>query len=179
MLRNKVHDLNVTLRRLSTWWNQRAKARWHVEGDTNSRLFHNFASERRNGNQINQIKYEFNKLHDEDDQIEKLFTQFFEKKWKYKQCEPTGWLLVSENQKTTDEEMALLNEDFSVNELQNKAPGIDGVTSSFYKSYWSIVWETLWSAVNYFFKSSHMTKEWKDTLIVFISKVKYPLIPSN
>ncbi|XP_020674625.2 uncharacterized protein LOC110093913 [Dendrobium catenatum] len=28
VLRNKVHELNVTLKRLSTWWNQRAKARW-------------------------------------------------------------------------------------------------------------------------------------------------------
>ncbi|KAL0918950.1 hypothetical protein M5K25_011001 [Dendrobium thyrsiflorum] len=36
LLRSKVHDLNVTLRRLSTWWNQRAKAKWHEEGDTNS-----------------------------------------------------------------------------------------------------------------------------------------------
>ncbi|XP_020693494.1 uncharacterized protein LOC110107563 [Dendrobium catenatum] len=35
LLRNKVHELNVTLRRLSTWWNQRAKVRWHEEGDTN------------------------------------------------------------------------------------------------------------------------------------------------
>ncbi|XP_028554964.1 uncharacterized protein LOC114580709 [Dendrobium catenatum] len=28
MLRRKIHELNITLRRLSTWWNQRAKARW-------------------------------------------------------------------------------------------------------------------------------------------------------
>ncbi|XP_020691611.1 uncharacterized protein LOC110106176 [Dendrobium catenatum] len=50
LLRSKIHELNVTLRRLSTWWNQRAKARWHEEGDVNSKLFHNFAMARRNGN---------------------------------------------------------------------------------------------------------------------------------
>ncbi|XP_020676309.1 uncharacterized protein LOC110095208 [Dendrobium catenatum] len=61
LLQTKVHELNVTLRRLSTWWNQRAKARWYEEGDTNSNLFHNFATARRNGNQINQIKDELNK----------------------------------------------------------------------------------------------------------------------
>ncbi|XP_020682235.2 uncharacterized protein LOC110099437 [Dendrobium catenatum] len=44
LLRSKIHDLNVTLKRLSTWWNQRAKARWIEEGDFNSKLFHNFAS---------------------------------------------------------------------------------------------------------------------------------------
>ncbi|KAI0524441.1 hypothetical protein KFK09_003810 [Dendrobium nobile] len=31
LLRFKVHEFNVTLRRLSTWWNQRAKAIWHEE----------------------------------------------------------------------------------------------------------------------------------------------------
>ncbi|KAI0485910.1 hypothetical protein KFK09_029434 [Dendrobium nobile] len=85
VLRNKVHDLKVTLKRLSTWWNQRAKARWHEEGDTNSKLFHNFATARRNGNRIFQIKDEFNNLHDEDDQIEKIFIKFFEKKWKHRE----------------------------------------------------------------------------------------------
>ncbi|XP_020681080.2 uncharacterized protein LOC110098560 [Dendrobium catenatum] len=32
-LRSKVHELNVTLNRLATRWNQREKARWHEEGD--------------------------------------------------------------------------------------------------------------------------------------------------
>ncbi|KAI0493888.1 hypothetical protein KFK09_024014 [Dendrobium nobile] len=122
VLRKKVHELNITLRQLSTWWNQRAK----------------------------------------EDQIEKVFTNFFEKKWKHRECELTGWPLIDEVQKGN-----------------NKAPGIDGVTSSFYKSYWSIVWETLWNAVNRFFKTSILNREWKDTLITLISKVKYPLFPSN
>ncbi|XP_020702062.1 uncharacterized protein LOC110113728 [Dendrobium catenatum] len=43
LLRSKVHELNVTLNRLATWWNQRAKARWHEEGDNNSKMFHKFA----------------------------------------------------------------------------------------------------------------------------------------
>ncbi|XP_020704677.1 uncharacterized protein LOC110115703 [Dendrobium catenatum] len=89
-LRSKIHELNVTLRRLSTWWNQRAKARWHEEGDANSKLFHSFATARRNGNRIFQIKDEANKLQEEQDQIENVFINFFEKKWKYRECELTG-----------------------------------------------------------------------------------------
>ncbi|XP_028555488.1 uncharacterized protein LOC114580865 [Dendrobium catenatum] len=136
VLRNKVHELNVTLKRLSTWWNQRAKARWHEEGNTNSKLFHNYASARRNGNRIIQIKDELNNLYDKDEQIEK---------------------------KIAANDMDVLNAEFSVNELHNsvfqqgnnKSPSLDGVTSSFYK------------------------REWKNTLIVLISKIKNPVIPSN
>ncbi|XP_020682349.1 uncharacterized protein LOC110099507 [Dendrobium catenatum] len=90
LLRNKVHQLNITMKRLSTWWNQRAKARWHEEGNTNSKLFHNFATARRNGNRIFQVKDEANKVHMDEDQIEKVFTKFFEKKWEYRECEVTG-----------------------------------------------------------------------------------------
>ncbi|KAI0492194.1 hypothetical protein KFK09_026461 [Dendrobium nobile] len=159
-LRNKVHELNITVRRLSTWWNQRAKARWHEEGDANSKLFHNFATARRNGNRIFQVKDEANKLQEEEDQIEK---------------------------KLTDAYMELLNAEFTEKEMQilmfqqgnNKSPGLDGITSSFYKCYWNIVWETLWNSVRCFFNSSHMNKEWKDTLIVLIPKIKNPLTPSN
>ncbi|XP_020698122.2 uncharacterized protein LOC110110827 [Dendrobium catenatum] len=146
-LRNKVHQLNIMMRRLSTWWNQRAKARWHEDGNTNSKLFHNFATARRNGNRIFQVKDEANKLQVDEYQIEKVFTKFFEKKWEYRECEVTGWPSIKENQKLSAEDMELLNAEFTENELQsavfqqgnNKSPGADGVTSSFYKSYWNII----------------------------------------
>ncbi|KAI0488426.1 hypothetical protein KFK09_028257 [Dendrobium nobile] len=187
LLRNKIHELNVTLRRLSTWWNQRAKVKWHEEGDANSRFFHNFASARYNGNRINQIRDESNTTQVEEDQIEMVFTKFFEKKWQHRTCELSGWPIIEEIQKVHVEDLAMLNMEFSFQELQisvfqqgnNKSPGIDGVTCSFYKSYWSIVGDVLWNAVNHFFKSGILSKGWKDTLITLISKVKYPLIPSN
>ncbi|KAI0508026.1 hypothetical protein KFK09_014160 [Dendrobium nobile] len=85
-LRSKVHDLNVTLRRLSTW--------------------------------VVQIKDVHNNLQDEDDQIEKVFIHYFEAKWKSRDCELSGWPLVSESQKLNSDEVAALNSEFSVNELQ-------------------------------------------------------------
>ncbi|KAI0492176.1 hypothetical protein KFK09_026442 [Dendrobium nobile] len=146
LLRSKIHELNVILKRLFTWWNQRAKARWLEEGDYNSNLFHNFATARRN-----------------------------------------GWPEIVAHQKMNDEDIQVLSSDFSVMELKKSvfqqgnscSPGIDGLTSSFYKYYWDIVWKDLWNAVNIFFTIGCMRKEWKDTLIVLIAKVKNPLLPSN
>ncbi|KAI0498496.1 hypothetical protein KFK09_019384 [Dendrobium nobile] len=186
LLRSKIHELNVTLRRSSTWWNQRAKSRWHEEGDINSKLFHSFATVRRNGNRVNQIKDMHNEMQIEDDQIEKIFIQYFEAKWKSRECELSGWPVIYDNQKLNLEEAAALNEEFSVNELQqsvfqqgsNRSLGLDGLTSSFYRCYWNIVWEDLWNAIKFFLVSGCMRKDWKDTLID-IAKVKNPLIPSN
>ncbi|PKU81820.1 hypothetical protein MA16_Dca003836 [Dendrobium catenatum] len=186
-LRSKVHELNVTLKRLSTWWNQRAKVRWHEEGDTNSNLFHCYATTKRKGNRINQIRDELNNVYDEDEQIERVFTIFFGKKWKYRDYIISDWPAVFDSQKISEDDITFLNVEFSVLELQNsvfqqgnnKSPGLDGVTYSFYKSYWSIVGETLWKAVNSFFNSYYMHKEWKKTLIVLIPKIKSPLTPSN
>ncbi|KAI0529359.1 hypothetical protein KFK09_001907 [Dendrobium nobile] len=177
LLRFKVHEFNVTLRRLSTWWNQRAKAIWHEEGDMNSKLFHNFATARNSGNRINQIKDETNELVVDEDQIQKVFFDFFEKKWQFKECKLTDWPTVLQNQKIMVDDNSMLNEAFTVEDLKssvfqqgnNKSPGIDGITSSFYKSFWSIVWDTLWNAVNNFFLTGRMCREWKDTLIILIA----------
>ncbi|XP_020690724.2 uncharacterized protein LOC110105527 [Dendrobium catenatum] len=90
LIRSKIHELNVTLKRLSTWWNQWDKARWLEEGDSNSKLFHNFATARRNGNKVNQIKDIHNVVQIEDEEIEKVFIQHFEAKWKVRDCQLTG-----------------------------------------------------------------------------------------
>ncbi|KAI0488518.1 hypothetical protein KFK09_028352 [Dendrobium nobile] len=109
LLRSKVHELSVTLNQLATWWNQRAKARWQEEGDNNWKIFHNFASARRNGNRVVQIRDVNNIVHVEEEEIEKRLSQ-----------------------RVVDE----LCLEFTVAELQtsvfqqgnNKAPGMDGAT---------------------------------------------------
>ncbi|KAI0522554.1 hypothetical protein KFK09_004934 [Dendrobium nobile] len=187
LLRSKVHELNVTLNRLATWWNQRAKARWHEDGDINSKMFHNFATARRSGNRVVQIKDVHNNTQEEDAEIEKVFVHFFEAKCQSRTCELTGWPVVSENQKLSQRDAADLCSEFTLAELQasvfqqgnNRSPGMDGVTSSFYKCYWDIVWKTLWEAIKSFLNSGQMSRNWKDTLIVLIAKIKSPLTPSN
>ncbi|XP_028549151.1 uncharacterized protein LOC114579277 [Dendrobium catenatum] len=95
-LRRKIYELNVTLRRLAIWWNQRAKTRWQEEGDSNLKFFHNYALASWNATWIRQIMDANNTLVEEDDQIEQVFLQFFEKKWRYKTCDLTGWPCPSE-----------------------------------------------------------------------------------
>ncbi|KAI0498728.1 hypothetical protein KFK09_019620 [Dendrobium nobile] len=62
---NEVHDyemwrkaveLNTTLAGIATWWRQRRKAKWIEDGDANSHFFHSFASARRRGNRILEVR---------------------------------------------------------------------------------------------------------------------------
>lgn len=58
-----------------------------------------------------------------------------------------------------------------------KAPGVDGLGASFYRSYWDIVKTEL--AVNSFFQGSFMPPSWKKTLIALIPKKTDPLRVSD
>ncbi|KAI0519641.1 hypothetical protein KFK09_007095 [Dendrobium nobile] len=82
----KVREYNVTLVRLSTWWNQCAKAKWNDDCDTNSRFYHTYATARKNGKVIRQIKDENNITVNDLDRIEYVFLKFFEDKWKPRSC---------------------------------------------------------------------------------------------
>ncbi|XP_028553470.1 uncharacterized protein LOC114580371 [Dendrobium catenatum] len=90
LLRNKVHILNVTLSRLSTWWNQRSKIRWQQVGDLNSNFFHQYALAKKNGNMIWQIKDDNGTVVEDLEQIEMVFYRFFQKKWSARTCMLSG-----------------------------------------------------------------------------------------
>ncbi|KAI0530940.1 hypothetical protein KFK09_000488 [Dendrobium nobile] len=187
LLRNKVHELNVTLSRLPTWWNQRSKIRWHQDGDINSNFFHQYASAKRNGNMIWQVKDEYGTMVDDLEQIEAVFYSFFQQKWSARNCKLLDWPPCSEILQISKEDSDMLNLDFTKEELtkavfmqgNNKSPGLDGITMSFFKFYWKIVEDETWKAIDDFFKTGVMFNEWKDTLLILIPKIKKPILPSN
>ncbi|KAL0925295.1 hypothetical protein M5K25_003616 [Dendrobium thyrsiflorum] len=90
-LRCKVNELNSTLARLATWWNQRAKTSWLQEGDTNSKFFHSYATARRNAKLINQIKGDVEGVVFEQEQVEKVFLDYFSSKWRYRSTVTLDW----------------------------------------------------------------------------------------
>ncbi|KAI0524605.1 hypothetical protein KFK09_003982 [Dendrobium nobile] len=154
---SKVREYNVTLVRLSTWWNQRAKAKWNEDGDTNSRFYHTYATARKND------------------------------KWKPRSCNIQNWPDIDHKQKLDIPDIDRLISGFSETEFfnavsqlgSNKSPGLDGSTSSFFKFYWDIIKDTTWRAINHFFTTGRMNGAWKDTLIVLIPKINNPVTPSN
>jgi hypothetical protein len=56
----------------------------------------------------------------------------------------------------------------------NKAPGPDGMTCLFYKTYWSIVTSNAITSVQSFFRGGFMLKEFNHTNIALIPKIDNP-----
>ncbi|KAL0920046.1 hypothetical protein M5K25_009153 [Dendrobium thyrsiflorum] len=81
LLRAKIIDLNSTIGRLQTWWNQRAKVRWLKEGDSNSKFFHNYASAKYKSNVINGVLDLDGCFVEDREKVEKIFFDNFSNKW--------------------------------------------------------------------------------------------------
>ncbi|XP_028556870.1 uncharacterized protein LOC114581249 [Dendrobium catenatum] len=184
-LKALVGEFNSTLAKLDTWWKQRAKVKWMVEGDRNSKFFQSFASSRRNSNFISKIKNDVGEVVEEQKLIVNVFLKHFQDKWKLRRCiledRPSSWCCLNEDDKTA------LNKPFSIEEMEiviknsgnNISQGQDGITFSFFKAYWEIIKLDLWNAIKEFFENAVMDPKWKETIVVLIPKINNPLSPSN
>ncbi|XP_028551238.1 uncharacterized protein LOC114579784 [Dendrobium catenatum] len=140
-LRLKAIELNTTLARLATWWKQREKARWIDEGDTNLHFFHSFASGRMRGNRIIEVIDSNGERIVDPNLIQEEFWNFFMLKWRDRQVSLANWpefcnddmipVKFSESMEAEISESEIRQAVFSMG--SNRAPGIDGITSSFFK----------------------------------------------
>ncbi|KAI0522463.1 hypothetical protein KFK09_004842 [Dendrobium nobile] len=144
ILRSKISELS-TLAKLNVWWRQRAKEKWMEEGDANSAFFHSFANARRCSNWIKFITKADGAVTEQPEEIESVFTDFFNQKWKHRNCMLKGWSRPFAILDTVDHKK--LDSEFTKEELQhvvdslhsNVSLGIDGITFSFVKFYWKII----------------------------------------
>ena len=59
-------------------------------------------------------------------------------------------------------------------QADNKSPGLDGFNAEFFKYYWPTIGPTITSAIQRFFATGFLLKEWNATLLVLIPKVTPP-----
>ncbi|KAI0497209.1 hypothetical protein KFK09_020431 [Dendrobium nobile] len=184
-LKTKVLKLNSTLARLNTWWKQRAKAKWMNDGDCNSKFFHSYASAKRRLNNIVKLKDDEGNVMEDQSQIEDILIKIFKQKWRYRGSSTVGW--PNPNFSLNESDRTWLDRGFTVEEVElvikdlgsHIAPGFDGITFSFIKSYWDIIKLDSMNAINFFLVQGEMDNTWKETLIVLIPKILNPLLPIN
>ncbi|PKU78483.1 hypothetical protein MA16_Dca024704 [Dendrobium catenatum] len=185
-LRYKVQLLNSTLGRLLTWWRQRAKVKWIEEGDDNTRFFHSMAYARRRTNLIDRMRLPDGQMVSDQVDVMQVVREFFENNWRGTPISEDEWPSFEAQNTMLAPVATLLDRAVTEEEIwngvrglgQNRAPGRDGVTASFFKSFWSIVGKQVTAACFEFFATGCMNPNWKETVVLLIPKTSNPDRPS-
>ncbi|GKA68338.1 reverse transcriptase domain, reverse transcriptase zinc-binding domain protein, partial [Tanacetum coccineum] len=161
---------------------QKAKVKWLSEGDKNTKYFHNVIKSRRNSNRVRGVCDE-NGNWFEGDNVAVQFVNHFEKflgnKGDVEQIENPSELFTNKisQGKTEDMVREVTNKEIKdvIFDIGNdKAPGPDGFTATFFKKSWDIVGNNVCDAVKEFFKANKLLGEVNATLITLVPKIQNP-----
>ncbi|GJZ74415.1 RNA-directed DNA polymerase, eukaryota [Tanacetum coccineum] len=166
-------------------FSQKAKIKWCIEADENSKFFHAMVNQKRRYLSIHGIKVDGHWI-EEPLGIKEAFTSFFENK--FKSIEVTQVINRSPFYKSlSSEQSSSLDSSISPAEIKNaiwdcgsdKSPGPDGFTFAFYKEFWSTIKDDVVNFVQHFFTSGSMPKGCNSSFITLIPKTLNPLVVSD
>ncbi|GJS23318.1 RNA-directed DNA polymerase, eukaryota, reverse transcriptase zinc-binding domain protein [Tanacetum coccineum] len=161
----------------------KTKIAWLKEGDKNSAYFHKVLKGRLNRSRIMSICAEDGKRYDNFDvayQFVKYFQGFLGISHDVTKLEDIEGTIF--DNKVSIEEANQMTKDVIDEEIKkalfdiddNKAPGLDGFTSKFYKKAWDIVKDDFYNAIKEFFNSGKMLGAINATLISLVPKSMTP-----
>ncbi|KAL2933787.1 hypothetical protein RDABS01_016906 [Bienertia sinuspersici] len=152
-------------------------------GDSNSKIFYNNLKARSSRNTINRIMdNRGNWLKDMND-ITEAFTEFYKNLLSGREARTQVKPEVMQlGVRLTDQHKELLSCKFTDKEIKqamfsipsNKAPGLDGYNSQFFKTAWPIVGKDIIQAITDFFANGKLLKEVSITTLTMVPKVPNP-----
>ncbi|GJZ05256.1 RNA-directed DNA polymerase, eukaryota [Tanacetum coccineum] len=156
---------------------QKAKVKWAIGGDENSKFFHGIINKRRAQLAIRGI-FDNGVWQTDPVSVKMSFLNHFAAQFK----QPTGFRLklnmVFPNRLSSDQ-IDDLDRPISVDEIkaavwdcgENKSPGPDGYTFEFYRHFWDLISSDLCAAVTYFFENGGFPRGCNSSFIALIPKV--------
>ncbi|GKC54737.1 RNA-directed DNA polymerase, eukaryota, partial [Tanacetum coccineum] len=156
---------------------QKAKVKWAIEGDENSRFFHGMLNKKRNQTSIRGIMVDGVWIEQPRDVKREFFSHFRDRFAK----SPDQRILINMEfpNSISSEQQADLERLVSREELKtavwdcgtDKSPGPDGFTFGFYRQFWSTIENDVFDAVNHFFSCDDIPKGCNSSFIALIPKV--------
>ncbi|GJZ96108.1 RNA-directed DNA polymerase, eukaryota [Tanacetum coccineum] len=155
---------------------QKAKVKWSIEGDENSKYFHGIINKQRNNLAIRGIIVDGNWIEDPK-VVKNEFLTHFEDRFNTP-CDSHFSLDMEFPNKLNAERMTELEQPFTKEEIKgavwdcglNKSPGPDGFTFGFYRRYWSVLEADVVDAVSHFFDNGYCPKGGNSSFITLIPK---------
>ncbi|XP_020266679.1 uncharacterized protein LOC109842189 [Asparagus officinalis] len=182
--KNCITSYNNLLDCELSFYQQKARILWSVQGDRCTSYFHSVIKSKRDQNRILMLYNSAGEKLSDEEKITSEFITF------YKNLMGTSSVtaLVDRNGPCLSEAQArILSNPVNSEEIKEavfsmsdiKAPGPDGYGISFYKSAWGIVGDEITLAIKDFFKTGKLLGEINSTAITLIPKVQCPRNPSD
>lgn len=135
---------------------QKAKIKWAIEGDENTKYFHGIINSKAKTNFIHGITINGQWVNDPI-RIKKEAVKYFSKKFDYASDDRPS-LICNNFKKLNDQQKNLIESPFSMEEVKRavwdcgdeKSPGPDGFSLRFYKIFWEVIKSDLMLAFKYF-----------------------------
>jgi hypothetical protein len=180
-------ELRTLMRKEEIFWRQRSRVTWLKGGDSNSRYFHECASQRRKTNTVHGLHDSNGVWQTDPGVMESIVVEYFQNL--FLSSSPTTINEVSQlvDERVSPEMNAALLAPFSSEEVRSalfqiapsKAPGPDGMTALFFQKYWNIVGLHVTDAVLDCLNSGRLLGSVNFTNIVLIPKIKAPVNMSH
>ncbi|KAI3506473.1 hypothetical protein L1887_28832 [Cichorium endivia] len=160
---------------------QRARLKWSIDGDENTKFFHAFVNNKKQKNCIRGLNINGSWTTNADlikKEIMLFYKRKFAEKWKQRPK------LTSPHFRTLSaEDCSFLEMPFSLEEIKQavwdcgseKAPGPDGFTFKFVKKYWDVLSNDVLRLMKYFEVMGHLEIGCNSSFITLVPKVKDPL----
>ncbi|KAG5537109.1 hypothetical protein RHGRI_024523 [Rhododendron griersonianum] len=166
----------------SMFWHQRSRIKWLQMGDRNSRFFHLSTIQRRQRNQIVRLRDGSGTWRSEAKEVAGVIKAHFQVLYDAPPNRDFEEILSLIDPVVTAEMNAKLVKAPNCEEIRLatfqlgplKAPGSDGFPGLFFQSYWEIVGNDVTEAVKSFFQNGVLLREWNQTNVTLIPKVKNP-----
>ncbi|GKC99053.1 putative RNA-directed DNA polymerase, eukaryota, reverse transcriptase zinc-binding domain protein, partial [Tanacetum coccineum] len=160
---------------------QKARVRWDVEGDENSKFFHGIINSRRNTQRIQGILHEGVWISDPN-AIKYAFLNFYKEKFACHDSLVSFPPLMAAN-RLSDSDRVYLDDVVSLEEIKHavwdcgsqKAPGLDGFSFMFINKYWDLLHLDIQNFVVSFFSSGKFPLRVNSSFFTLIPKVANPL----
>ncbi|GJU17987.1 RNA-directed DNA polymerase, eukaryota [Tanacetum coccineum] len=154
---NIMHKLTDLEKKVSLELAQKAKIKWSIEGDENSKYFHGIINKHRSNLAIRGILVDGAWIEDPSS-VKNEFLNHFKDRFQ----KPSSSRLILDMEfpnKLSLEQRDELERPFTKEKIKgavwdcglNKSPGPDGFTFGFYRRYWSLIESDVVDAANYFY----------------------------
>ncbi|GJW74858.1 RNA-directed DNA polymerase, eukaryota, reverse transcriptase zinc-binding domain protein [Tanacetum coccineum] len=161
---------------------QKARVKWDIEGDENSKFFHGLINQKRRNQMINGIMVEGNWITNPC-LIKDAFLQFYKRKFQAQDTQvmfsnlPHSHSLNCMDRETLERQVTLEEIKEAVWDCgSSKAPGPDGYSFAFVKKYWGTIQKDLYDFVNLFFATCVMPNGANSSFFTLIPKVNNPTL---